>query len=55
MSRSVKAVLAVRNVSLNLVLEWADADGRLTGPDAVKFFSLSQLPRSELKKVCCPF
>lgn len=30
----------------------ADADGRLTGPDAVKFFSLSQLPRADLKQVC---
>ncbi|KAJ7298040.1 hypothetical protein O6H91_Y020400 [Diphasiastrum complanatum] len=29
----------------------SDADGRVTGPDAVNFFSLSQLPRSELKKV----
>jgi EH domain-containing protein 1 len=29
-----------------------DADGRLTGPDAVKFFSLSQLPRADLKQVC---
>ncbi|CAK9215754.1 unnamed protein product [Sphagnum troendelagicum] len=28
-----------------------DADGRLTGPDAVKFFSLSQLPRADLKQV----
>lgn len=30
-----------------------DADGRLTGADAVKFFSLSQLPRGELKQVYC--
>ncbi|XP_073385575.1 EH domain-containing protein 1 [Physcomitrium patens] len=29
----------------------ADGDGRLTGDDAVKFFSLSQLPRAELKQV----
>ncbi|KAG0581898.1 hypothetical protein KC19_3G018200 [Ceratodon purpureus] len=29
----------------------ADGDGRLTGNDAVKFFSLSQLPRTELKQV----
>ncbi|CAM6123882.1 unnamed protein product [Calypogeia fissa] len=29
----------------------SDADGRLTGADAVKFFSLSNLPRAELKKV----
>jgi len=29
----------------------ADNDGRLTGSDAVKFFSLSQLPRSDLKQV----
>jgi len=29
----------------------SDADGRLTGADAVKFFSLSQLPRGELKQV----
>lgn len=29
----------------------ADGDGRLTGNDAVKFFSLSQLPRAELKQV----
>ncbi|KAL2608153.1 hypothetical protein R1flu_026726 [Riccia fluitans] len=28
-----------------------DQDGRLTGPDAVKFFSLSQLPRADLKQV----
>jgi EH domain-containing protein 1 len=29
----------------------ADGDGRLTGDDAVKFFSLSRLPRAELKQV----
>jgi hypothetical protein len=29
----------------------ADNDGRLTGDDAVKFFSLSQLPKAELKQV----
>ncbi|EFJ29216.1 hypothetical protein SELMODRAFT_92582 [Selaginella moellendorffii] len=28
-----------------------DGDGRITGADAVKFFSLSQLPRSHLKQV----
>jgi hypothetical protein len=28
-----------------------DADGRLTGPDAVKFFSRSQLSRGDLKQV----
>ncbi|OAE25634.1 hypothetical protein AXG93_4604s1030 [Marchantia polymorpha subsp. ruderalis] len=28
-----------------------DQDGRLTGPDAVKFFGLSQLQRAELKQV----
>lgn len=32
-----------------------DADGRLTGADAVKFFSLSQLPRGELKQVYCSY
>lgn len=32
-----------------------DADGRLTGADAVKFFSLSQLPRGELKQVYCTY
>lgn len=29
----------------------ADADGRLTGPDAVKFFERSGLPRDQLAKV----
>ncbi len=29
----------------------ADADGRLTGPDAVKFFERSGLPREQLAKV----
>jgi hypothetical protein len=29
----------------------ADADGRLSGPDAVKFFSRSQLSRGDLKQV----
>ncbi|KAJ7544017.1 hypothetical protein O6H91_09G061700 [Diphasiastrum complanatum] len=29
----------------------ADGDGRVTGSDAVKFFSLSQLPKSDLKQV----
>ena len=29
----------------------ADGDGRITGNDAVKFFSLSQLSRQELKQV----
>ncbi|KAG0554897.1 hypothetical protein M758_12G131500 [Ceratodon purpureus] len=29
----------------------ADNDGRLTGDDTVKFFSLSQLPRADLKQV----
>lgn len=33
------------------MLDLADNDGRLTGNDAVKFFSLSQLPRAELKQV----
>ncbi|XP_024363827.1 EH domain-containing protein 1 [Physcomitrium patens] len=28
-----------------------DGDGRLTGNDAVKFFSISELPRAELKQV----
>ncbi|KAG0555511.1 hypothetical protein KC19_12G174300 [Ceratodon purpureus] len=33
--------------------DYADAgnDGRLTGDDTVKFFSLSQLPRADLKQV----
>lgn len=30
---------------------YADGDGRITGNDAVKFFSLSQLSRPELKQV----
>lgn len=39
-----------------LYREWfeqadADGDGRITGNDAVNFFSLSQLPRQELKQV----
>jgi len=37
---------------LDVHVHVADADGRLTGPDAVKFFSLSQLPRADLKQVC---
>lgn len=41
----------------SLILMWpiflfVDGDGRLTGNDAVKFFSLSALPRQELKQVC---
>jgi hypothetical protein len=37
---------------LDVDVHVVDADGRLTGPDAVKFFSLSQLPRADLKQVC---
>ncbi|XP_078175389.1 EH domain-containing protein 1-like isoform X1 [Carex rostrata] len=29
----------------------SDGDGRITGPDAIKFFSLSKLSRAELKQV----
>lgn len=33
----------------------SDGDGRLTGPDAIKFFSFSNLPRQDLKQVFNPF
>ncbi|KAF0904551.1 hypothetical protein E2562_035446 [Oryza meyeriana var. granulata] len=29
----------------------SDGDGRITGPDAIKFFAMSKLPRADLKKV----
>lgn len=31
--------------------KWADGDGRITGNDAITFFSMSNLPRPELKQV----
>ena len=40
---------------VNYLSSFADNDGRLTGNDAVKFFSLSQLPRAELKQVLLKF
>lgn len=36
---------------LTLTHSLADKDGRLTGSEAVSFFSMSQLPREVLKKV----
>jgi hypothetical protein len=29
----------------------SDGDGRITGPDAIKFFGMSRLPRADLKQV----
>uniref|UniRef100_A0A453ST30 EH domain-containing protein n=1 Tax=Aegilops tauschii subsp. strangulata TaxID=200361 RepID=A0A453ST30_AEGTS len=29
----------------------SDGDGRITGPDAIKFFAMSSLPRADLKQV----
>ncbi|XP_006657273.1 EH domain-containing protein 1-like [Oryza brachyantha] len=29
----------------------SDGDGRITGPDAIKFFAMSKLPRADLKQV----
>lgn len=42
--------------NLNIYQEWfafadSDADGRLSGPDATKFFAFSNLSRSDLKQV----
>ncbi|KAI5674760.1 hypothetical protein M9H77_15124 [Catharanthus roseus] len=46
---------SIFGVELALVLwllgKTIDGDGRLTGPDAIKFFSLSNLPRQDLKQV----
>lgn len=39
------------NPIVSLSVNDPDQDGRLTGPDAVKFFGLSQLQRAELKQV----
>jgi hypothetical protein len=36
---------------LTIINILADNDGRLTGPDVVKLFALSQLPRGHLKQV----
>ena len=32
---------------------FADGDGRITGPDAIKFFGMSKLSRPDLKQVRC--
>ena len=40
--------------SFTLINQWwnlSDGDGRLTGADATKFFSLSNIPRQDLKQV----
>ncbi|XP_071683839.1 EH domain-containing protein 1-like [Lolium perenne] len=29
----------------------SDGDGRISGPDAIKFFGMSRLPRADLKQV----
>lgn len=38
---------------LTCQLGFADSDGRLTGSDAIKFFSMSGLSRQDLKQVRC--
>jgi EH domain-containing protein 1 len=34
-------------------MAFQDGDGRLTGSDALKFFAMSNLSRTELKQVGC--
>ena len=52
----------IPNPPLSLLLAWvaawsnlidgaADGDGRITGPDAIKFFGMSKLSRPDLKQV----